>query len=1095
VAYRREYFTSYPDDVLVVRLTADDPGALSFTVRPEIPYLDARNPLDSKSGTVEAEGDTVTLAGTIDYYQVNYEIQVKVLPEGGTLKPGDSTIRVKDADAVTLLVAVDTNYELGPHIFLNEPKEKLDPDLDPHEWVTATMSAATRRGYASLKARHPADYRELFGRVSVDLNSGVSPLPTHRLLENYKKGKRDPYLEELIFQYGRYLLIASSRETTLPAHLQGAWSQYEVSPWCAGYWHNINVQMNYGGAMSANLAETFQAYLNYFEAYKPKAHQFAREYIKEGRPGELSDAPSENGWILGTGANAYQISGRSTHSCPGTGGFTTQLLMEYYNYTQDEAFLRETAYPAMLEMSKFFDKTLHETEDGLLLIQPSASPEIKVDGEYYVTQGCTYDQGWVWENHNNVLRAAEAIGAEDPFLETIRSQIPRLDPILVGSSGQIKEFREEDAYGEIGDPHHRHTSHLCPLYPGTLIGDANPEWKDAASTTLDLRGKPENGWATAHRMNLRARLGEAEEALGLYRLFITEKAAPNLWSMHPPFQIDGNFGVMAGVVEMLLQSHDGAIEPIPALPEAWEDGSFDGLVARGNFEVSAAWRDRKLTRLAIRSRSGKDCRIEYPGLANASVVGASGTPVSVRAEGPGRIAFPTRQGMRYTLSFAPDALRAPHETASALEGTRPNIILVITDDQGYGDLGAHGHPFLETPHLDRLRAQSTRFTDFQVSPTCAPTRGALMAGKYPFKLGITHTILERDRMALSATTLAESLSEAGYATGIFGKWHLGDEDPYQPHNRGFDEVFIHGAGGIGQSYPGSQGDIPDNGYFDPVIKHNGTFVQTEGYCTDIFFRQTLGWIDERRKNADRPFFAYLATNAPHSPMIVAERYQAPFKDRVDGDKPAFYGMIVNIDDNMGLLMNKLDEWDLAEDTLLIFMTDNGTARGRHVYNAGLKGGKGSVHEGGTRVPFFLRLSGRLEAGRDIDVLARHFDLFPTLAGIAEAAVPDDLDGRSLLPLLDNPVTDWPDRITFFHQGRWAKEGAPGNWGEGNPDPDASKYRGFAVRDERWRLVGTDQLYDPLHNLDDFTFGTLHMVPQSRKDAFQAVLPAAQRRPA
>lgn len=650
VSYQREYFTSYPDDVMVVRLTANQAGALSFTLRPEIPYLEAKNELDTKSGTVTAANDTITLAGTIDYYQVNYEIQVKVLPVGGTLVTGTSTIEVQGADAVTLLIAVDTNYELGPHIFLNEPKEKLDPDIYPHELVTAKIRAATELGYDALRARHLKDYGGRFDRVAVDLNSEVSELPTSALLENYREGRRDPYLEELVFQYGRYLLLASSRENGLPAHLQGAWSQYEVSPWCAGYWHNINVQMNYWGAFSTNLAETFEAYLNYFEAYKPKAQEFAREFIEESRPEMLSEDPAENGWILGTGANAYQISGRSTHSGPGTGGFTANLFMEYYNFTQDETFLRETGYPALFEMSKFLGKTLHENEDGLLLVRPSASPEIRVEGGYYVTEGCTYDQGWVWENHTSVLHAAEVLGEEDPFLDKISGQLARLDPILIGSSGQIKEFREEEAYGEIGDPHHRHTSQLCPLYPGTLINAAHPEWMDAASVTLDLRGKPGNGWATAHRMLLRARLGEAEEAHDLLELFITEKAANNLWSMHPPFQIDGNFGVMTGVAEMLLQSHAGAIEPIPALPEAWATGSYEGLVARGNFEVSAEWADGQLTRLSIHSRSGKDCRLKHPAIAGASVVDANGASVELTAaDGDGEIAFPTEEGMRYVI--------------------------------------------------------------------------------------------------------------------------------------------------------------------------------------------------------------------------------------------------------------------------------------------------------------------------------------------------------------------------------------------------------------------------------------------------------------
>lgn len=405
---------------------------------------------------------------------------------------------------------------------------------------------------------------------------------------------------------------------------------------------------------------------------------------------------------------------------------------------------------------------------------------------------------------------------------------------------------------------------------------------------------------------------------------------------------------------------------------------------------------------------------------------------------------------------------------------KKNIILVITDDQGYGDLGCHGHPFLKTPNLDKLYTQSTRFTDFHVSPTCAPTRSALMSGRAPFKNGVTHTILERDRMALSARTIAEVLKAAGYATGIFGKWHLGDADEYQPHNRGFDETFIHGGGGIGQNYPGTQGEVPGSGYFNPILKHNNKFEQTEGYCTDVFFQQALGWI-KSSKTKGKPFFAYIPTNAPHGPYIVADKYKNMYLDKVaeaikseneDSKKlrtdriASFLGMITNIDENMGLLMKKLDEWQLADNTLLIFMTDNGSASGSRIFNAGMKGAKNTVNEGGSRVPLFLRLPGLTKAGQDIDRLTRHYDIFPTLTEFAGAALPEDykLDGRSLIPLIKNPKADWDNRYTFFHLGRWSNKGDP-KCDNDDCGPDQAKYKNFAVRNEKWRLVGKTELYD------------------------------------
>jgi len=406
------------------------------------------------------------------------------------------------------------------------------------------------------------------------------------------------------------------------------------------------------------------------------------------------------------------------------------------------------------------------------------------------------------------------------------------------------------------------------------------------------------------------------------------------------------------------------------------------------------------------------------------------------------------------------------ETPS-LAGRRPNIILVMTDDQGKGDLSCLGNKDLQTPHLDRLREQSTRFTDFHVSPTCAPTRSVLMSGRHECKNGVTHTILERERMALGVVTIAQVLKSSGYATGIFGKWHLGDEEPHQPHRRGFDEVFIHGAGGIGQAYDCSCADAPpnrQNRYFDCVIRHNTRFVKTKGFCTDVFFQQALGWINER-KDKDSPFFAFISTNAPHGPMIAPEKYKQPFlKAGFDQNTAGRYGMIVNIDDNMGILLARLKEWKLEENTLLIFMTDNGQAGRRarrngkpyRVFAAGLRAGKGSPYEGGTRVPAFWRWKGALPAGQDIDVLTGHIDIYDTFAALAGATIPDNAqprDGRSLLPLLESPggkrPADWKDRYLFTHKGRWPK----------GADPGPHKHRACAVRSERFRLVNNVELYD------------------------------------
>jgi len=405
--------------------------------------------------------------------------------------------------------------------------------------------------------------------------------------------------------------------------------------------------------------------------------------------------------------------------------------------------------------------------------------------------------------------------------------------------------------------------------------------------------------------------------------------------------------------------------------------------------------------------------------------------------------------------------------AQPLRGSRPNIILVITDDQGYGPVGRHGHPWIKTPALDSLHDSSVRFTRFLVAPTCAPTRSALMTGRHPMRNGVTHTILERERMTLQATTLPQVLKSAGYTTGIFGKWHLGDEEPYQPHRRGFDEALIHGAGGIGQAYKCSCADAPGNKYFNPTLRYNGSFVRTKGYCTNLFFTGALGWIN-RVKDGDAPFFAYITTNAPHGPFIAPPSNTKRFTDLGFNTKTAgFYGMIENIDENAGRLMKHLEKWQLLKNTVVIFMSDNGMTGGGSgrlgkplgksvsgepmlPFNAGMKGLKGSADEGGVRVPFFVHWAGRIKPGVDHDRIAAHIDIFPTIAALAGAKLPaGQVEGRSLLPLIEDSKAAWEDRYLYTHKGRWPT----------GAEPDKYQWQDFAVRNQRFRLVNNNALYD------------------------------------
>lgn len=376
---------------------------------------------------------------------------------------------------------------------------------------------------------------------------------------------------------------------------------------------------------------------------------------------------------------------------------------------------------------------------------------------------------------------------------------------------------------------------------------------------------------------------------------------------------------------------------------------------------------------------------------------------------------------------------------------RPNIVLVMTDDQGYGDLSCHGNPDVRTPHLDELYRQSVRFTNFHVDPTCAPTRAALITGRYSLSTGVWHTIAGRSFLHPEEITIANVLKGAGYTTGMFGKWHLGDNYPSRPQDRGFDRAIYHGGGGIGQTP-----DLWGNDYFDDRYFTNDGPKQFEGYCTDVWFDEAMRFMSEKR---DAPFFCYLLPNAPHGPYYVGEKYSRPFVESgFSQDRANFYGMLVNIDENMGRLESYLKREGLRDNTIIIFMTDNGTAgpwypKKGEDHSAGLRGIKGSIYEGGHRVPFFVRWpDGGIGGGQDVDHVAAHIDVLPTLMGLCGATRPSGppLHGRSLAPLFSDPHTKWDQRALVVNNQRIAIP---------------QKYKDFVVMSDPWRLVGKDELYD------------------------------------
>ena len=622
VKFTRTAFTSHPDKVLVVKLDAEE-KQLSFDISVITPFLYEKPEQNfgfTKTGKVVVEKDCFIISGTMGNYGIEYKGILKVICKDGELISTKDKISVKNAKTAVLLFSCETNYILSEKVFCQlEHKKKLEGCKLDQEKLNQTIISATKLGYNKLLKRHLKDYQKLFFSMKLSLGEQKADW-TDKLLSEYKNGKSSTYLETLLFQYGRYLLISSSR-TRLPAHLQGIWSCYGSSPWSCGYWHNINIQMNYWPSYSTGLTQLFKPYIDYAKAFMARTRQFADAYILNNYPDEY-EGEGKNGWIIGTGCSAYYIEGfdRVCHSGPGTGAFTALMLWDYYDYTRDIEFLKEFGYPAIKEMSLFFSKILTKV-DGKYLIRDSASPENEHNGKYYTTMGCAFDQQMVYENFKRTIECAQILGDTDEFILKIKDMLPHLDPVLIGDDGQVKEYREETYYSSIGDPIHRHTSQLVGLYPGTIINSNTPEWLKGAEITLNKRGIGTSGWGIMFRLLMWARIKNAEKSYEHIKRFISTKINDNLWGTHPPFQIDGNFGYTASISEMLVQSHEGYIEVLPCLPQNWTNGEFSGIITRGSFEIDCKWKNSQITYLKVTAKVGGELKIKLPQNLNPSSSG------------------------------------------------------------------------------------------------------------------------------------------------------------------------------------------------------------------------------------------------------------------------------------------------------------------------------------------------------------------------------------------------------------------------------------------------------------------------------------------
>jgi alpha-L-fucosidase 2 len=622
VNYVREYFASYPDGVIVVRISADQPKKIHFTAALNVP--------DNRSAHTQVNNGRISVQGSLQDNGLNYETAVQILAANSQLTNSSTSVSVVAADSALIILSAGTNYaQRYPHY----------RGKDPHAAVSNALNKASEKSFQVLLAKHQADYKTLFNRVTLNIGQKATAFTTPQLLAGYRKGDAvvDRTLEAIYFQFGRYLLISSSRKGSLPANLQGVWNHSNTPPWNADYHVNINLQMNYWLAETTNLQETLPPLFDFVDALVAPGQVAAKKIL---------DA---NGWTLFLNTNIWGFAGviewPTAFWQPEAAAWMAQHYYEHYLFTRDKNFLRERAYPLMKGAAQFWlDTLVKDPNDGKWVVSPSFSPE---HGPFVI--GAAMSQQIVFDLLRNVAEVAVLVG-DKKFAQQTAAVLANIDlGVRVGRWGQLQEWKQD-----MDDPNnqHRHISHLFALHPGRQIdATQTPELLQAARTTLNARGDGGTGWSQAWKVNLWTRLLDGDRAHKVLSEQLIASTLPNLWDNHPPFQIDGNFGATAGIAEMLIQSHNNQLVLLPALPGSWAVGSVKGLRARGNVVVDLNWSNKELQEAVLHVGHSGEIKIKNSLLAKSFLLveKSSGKAVAVKINGDSGT-FAAQGGKIYLLT-------------------------------------------------------------------------------------------------------------------------------------------------------------------------------------------------------------------------------------------------------------------------------------------------------------------------------------------------------------------------------------------------------------------------------------------------------------